>query len=442
MSSMTKLSKALMDRNRMRLLIPFFALVVVCPLLWGQIEYREVEAKATGSSLQEAINNGLVEAIGRVNGKSIDAKNQLDQLSQITTINGNRSRYSEKEIQRAYSEATKGVVESYQVISEIQISQSKWEVVVKANIAKYKKSQTSNRRRVALMPFHCSELAFWINDQAVDKERINRILGQELVSQLVQTRKFTVLDRDYIQEIVSEKNIIISGNAPLEEMAKLGNDLVADYIFVGSIENLKFKTNEIQMQTSGKIAKLAEGIIEVSYRIIDVPTKQIKFSDFARIRINPEDLSRVDNGYNVQSPESAICLIAANKISNKIINAIYPMLIVAVQGNIVSLNQGGDLIKIGDKYSVFKYGDRIFDPYTKESLGRNESYIGLVEIIRVSSKLSQARIISSEVSFSEVFSPKTLVCRIQEESKSPASKKMLEIERKREDRQKSRDADW
>ena len=106
-----------------------------------------------------------------------------------------------------------------------------------------------------------------------------------------------------------------------------------------------------------------------------------------------------------------MCEIAAERITQKIMGAIYPMLITKVRGNSVYLNQGGDLLSAGDVFEVFEYGERQIDPYTKESLGREEFYIGTIEVRRVNPKSAQANIIEQEVEFAEVFAPKTLVCR-------------------------------
>ena len=417
-------------------------MVLICPLAWGQITYRDVEVQGSGSSLQKAINNGLVEAIGRVNGKSIDAVNQINKLSKTTRIDGKKSRSSKKEIQRAYKEATNGVVASYNVLSQQKVSERRWKVIIQAKIAKYKRSKTANRRRIAVIPFRISSNKFVIRGSEVDKTQVNRILGQSLVSQLVQTRRFTVLDREYLEELTGEKSIILSGKTPLEEIAKLGEELVADYIVVGTLENLSFKENEVKMQTSDRVFKSQQGNIEVNYRVIDVATKQIKFSDFARLNVNPDDLSRVDSSLSLENAETTLCLIAADRISKKVLNAIYPMLVVAVNGKNVTLNQGGNMLKVGDQYEVFRYGNRIFDPYTKESIGRQENYIGTIEISRVNPKSSHANIISAEVDFTDVFAPKALVCRLKEESMSPARKQMLEIDERREKRKQDRDDDW
>jgi hypothetical protein len=66
-------------------------------------------------------------------------------------------------------------------------------------------------------------------------------------------------------------------------------------------------------------------------------------------------------------------------------------MVTAVNDKSITLNQGGDLIKKGAVYEVFKRGEKIYDPYTKESLGRDEHLIGTLKITRVNPKFSKAQ---------------------------------------------------
>ncbi|HAB39822.1 MAG TPA: hypothetical protein DCE52_17800, partial [Rhodobacteraceae bacterium] len=64
------------------------------------VKYETVEAKGWGASEQDAINAAIVEALGRVNGKNISASNQLKSLSQSINNNGQKSRMTQKEMQK------------------------------------------------------------------------------------------------------------------------------------------------------------------------------------------------------------------------------------------------------------------------------------------------------------------------------------------------------
>jgi hypothetical protein len=121
---------------------------------------------------------------------------------------------------------------------------------------------------------------------------------------------------------------------------------------------------------------------EVGIRIIDVATSQIKFSGTVDSNGNKDyrDLARK----------------ASRTIGRYIQNAIYPVRIVAIDGNILTLGQGGKTIEPGERYSLIRLGERLYDPYTKESLGYKETEVGTVMIATVRAKQSTAKIESFE----------------------------------------------
>ncbi len=51
------------------------------------IEHKIVQTTGTGLTLRDAINDALTEAIGRVNGKSMDVVSQLDRAEATTDAN-------------------------------------------------------------------------------------------------------------------------------------------------------------------------------------------------------------------------------------------------------------------------------------------------------------------------------------------------------------------
>ena len=75
----------------------------------------------------------------------------------------------------------------------------------------------------------CSVEQTRINEQPMSEE-----LSAAISAYLVQTRKFTVLDRAYEIFAGSERNRLASDNVPITELAKLGQELVADYVLVGT----------------------------------------------------------------------------------------------------------------------------------------------------------------------------------------------------------------
>lgn len=91
--------------------------------------------------------------------------------------------------------------------------------------------------------------------------------------------------------------------------------------------------------------------------------------------------------------EAALEQIAA-RISSDMLNAIYPLKVASVSNNEVVFSQ---ILNTGDVYECFALGEVIKDAYTKENTGRVENKVGVVEVTRVTPKLSYAKITEGKV---------------------------------------------
>ena len=405
-----------MSRVKVKLILCLLSLLILLSSpVSAKIEHKVVRVTGTGATVNEAINDALSEAIGRVNGKSIETTTQLNRVAASVANQNDLQYFSSDAYKKSINTATKGVVSSYDVVSKGKNSSGQWEMELSVKVAKFVRATGSDRKRMAVMPLWVSNKTFLIENNPIDNRDMGRIFGQNLVSYLVQSRKFTVLDREFIKETLGERKLIVDGNTPVEEMARLGQDLVADYILAGVLEDVNFTTTKVKMQTSDRVITTRSGRFEFSYRIIDVDTRQIVFSDFARFKFKDSDIRRIDSSIGNKNIESILCILAAEKVSRKILEAIYPIAIVSVNGKNVILNQGGSGVKAGDRFDVFELGERMVDPYTKEYIGREEIFTGTIEITRVNPKQSYARIIKSERDIRQNFQPKKFICRASEQ---------------------------
>jgi len=357
---------------------------------------RTIEGVGQGVSRSAAINNALVEAIGQLNGISISKRVVVNDAS-IESSSGDKSsyKYSSK-----IHKLTRGKVDSYKILNVERINDVKYEATVE--ITKTTKRvrfkapglNTKHRRKIAIMPFHVSKSSFIIGDQRYSGSKISDMLSQSITNSITQSRRFAVVDRSYVYDMQKELGIITSGQTSVNQKVKLGQKLSADYLLVGNIRaaNMHTATSHNQLLGSDSSSTTAEFIID--YRIIVVGTSQIKWSDTAKAII---DLSSAE-GSNEMIISKAIDKVAES-ISNKLLSNIYPIKIIEItkMGTVV-LNQGGNTLNVGDTMDVMKLGKRMFDPYTKESLGRMETKVASIKITKVTPKISYAEVIEGAFS--------------------------------------------
>jgi TolB-like protein len=402
---------------------------------FAHLNYVTVESRGTGSSAKAAVYDAITEALGQVNGMQIASQTShaIAELS-VATKDG-EDYFASEAFKQQVQTATKGIIKNYHVISlgPDPDDNNLWNAHIQATIAKYKVSKQTQRLRMALVPFR-------INPNVSDSNKaakFEQLFAQALVSYLTQTRKFAILDREFMKEQNLELNLIQGSNFAVEEMARLGNQLGTDYIIVGAIDDVVDKRWTQTMETTGKKFAMHQFGSQISYQIIDVATGQVLFSDM---------YDRSDKSRGKGPKYTALARNAADSVGQKIINAIYPIVVTSVRGKTVYLAQGGGTIKADQKMELIKYGDLIIDPYTKESLGREEIQIGMIRITKVQSKMAQAKIITSSIDLAAEFALKSFIVRPIKEKKLTMAKQPSQIKEELkkdfEEFEKDSDDDW
>ena len=393
---------------------------------YAQLETVSVNAKGYGDGPESALNSALTQAIGQVNGRSIDSDTLLTTTEKSTTKNEASDYLSSRDFKESIKSKTKGVVESYSIISNAKDEATgMWVAEISAQISRLKTSKSANRKRIAVIDLIgrqgcCSTSEGQLNPDVVAYE-----VSSAISNFLVQSRKFTVLDRSFQGFAEEERNTLkTSENMPIKELAKLGQELFADMILVGNLNSIRLQKAQRKMKTSDRVIEYLAGNIATNIRIIDTATGQIKFS--SSMRMNPKDL-----GLSLSSDIFTISKKVGARVGFTVLNAIYPIQVTGVTEKImVDLNTGGDVVSVGQVFDLMQLGEKIKDSYTKESLGKRETKIGTVEITQVSPKQSRgkATLTDTNLDLSMNFKPKMYILRLNNSNKKKAlQKKTKEI---------------
>ena len=397
---------------------------------YGQTKFITLKVSAVGETEQIAINNALIESLSQINGAVVEGNISLNTFSHSKTEGESHDYYYSKKFSQDLSKHTKGIIDSYKITNSIPHNINGWEIEASVKIAKYALSPQTKRKRIAVMPFRITDTReLIVQNKQVDKRRVLGLLNQSLVTQLTQTRKFFVADRDFVEEIYSERDLIQYGDVPLSELSKLGNDLGVDLILVGVIEDFNTKSTKKNFQSLNKTFVSTNGIVEISYRLIDIATRQIKYSN----------LYLSDSGTTSANADTQMILDASSTIGEDILFAIYPLRVEKILDNTLYIGQGGNQLNIGDEYQVFKLGEQIKDTYTGESLGQIEELIGTAKIINVTSKMSSATLQILDDVFFDKNSNDELILRNKQKtefSKISVSEKIKEKKKEKENETK------
>jgi curli biogenesis system outer membrane secretion channel CsgG len=421
-----------MNRFNGKIIILSAALVFMPLFAQANIDIVNVKSEGIGQTLNEAVDDALVQAISMVNGKSIESETLLKTKSQSKSTNEGSVFSNEKEMQDEIKSRTNGIVDGYKILNQSKTQSGNVKVKLEVKIAKFKLPKSAKRKKIAVIDFIPRQSCCSFKQADLNGDAVSNVLTDAVTNYLVQTRKFTVLDRNYQNLITGEKSRLTQGNVPANQLVKLGQELVADFLLVGTLNSLRLNEKEIKLKTTDKIINRSVGSLNLNFRVIDVATGQVKFSQ--NLNVNLAGVVNLSNGTDIALQEAV--QETAKKAGYKILEAIYPFVIESINGDVLTIGTGGDLIKVGQKFKLIQYGSKIIDSYTKESLGRREMQIGIIEITEVTSKMSYAKILNlSKKDALNDFKPKSFIIRSMPERTKKDSSKLQEDLKKKLDKE-------
>jgi curli biogenesis system outer membrane secretion channel CsgG len=339
------------------------------------VQQKTVITTGIGKTEKDAIQDALVAAVSQVRGQAIKSNEVLSTQYKASNNTDN----STVDLKTNIKTLTKGVVNSFDILESQKTKEGLYQVKIQAAIPFYEAGEQIHRLRLAVIPIKVSNKVN--NKQAADKygeDWINR-----LEEGLVQSRRFAMLDRKYTDDTNQEVNQYLNNDFKIEELARLGQRVGTDYLVISEVRKYNVADKSVVDPLDGTKISRSSTNTEVSIRLVDVATSQIKYAK-----------SYVDS-------RGAIL---------DIINAIYPIAILAVNTNTVTLGSGGDEIKVGQRYTVMGLGKKLIDPYTNESLGKEEIPLGEIEITDVQAKTTLAKITKGAPDINKQF-PQGLIIR-------------------------------
>lgn len=415
-----------LKRDRLRalssqwLLAGMLALSSVSATAQSKIDIIDVTVTGYGTTQSSATLDALDSAVAQVTGSRIASDTSNDMRQELKD---GKSTVTEN-FKQSISKLTKGIVKSYQVVEQSQDPNSgQFLVKITAQVPRYEQSAQIKRLRLAVMPISIVRNLVKNPDAVQFSERISA--GTE--AYLTQTRRFGMLDRRNGSAVNKELDFIRTAEMPVEELVKTTAAVGTDYLVLTTLKDFSASVDNVT-RPNGRTMERLSMPVTVDVRVIDVATRQIKFATTFHHR------GRLLSGKNLQTHATDV----AQSIGEIILNAVYPIAVIAADGNTMTLNQGGVTVKAGRKYKLVQLGAPMIDPYTKESLGRQETDVGLIEITNVTAQMSNAKLVSGS---EEVLAAGDLLVRPRSAEELQAELAAAESATT-ETKKKSKDTDW
>lgn len=213
------------------------------------------------------------------------------------------------------------------------------------------------------------------------------LLGNELIHQLVATRKFDVLERNRLDDLLKEKQFQETDYASPEEAPKIARLLGADYFVMGRIDDLSGKVVQKQMPYSSLTYVQQEAHIDLYLRVIDARTGRIvaaeKFASETKLR-DPKGSSNAGKKLIAQATQEMV---------TRIVGTVFPLRVAKIDNKTLYINRGNDgSLKVGDALVIYSQGSAIRDSDTGEDLGNTESEVARATVTAVEARFTKADI--------------------------------------------------
>ncbi len=260
--------------------------------------------------------------------------------------------------------------------------------------------------RIAVSNFENSSTWAWWGDN------LGRAAADELATQLVQTGKFTVIERAQLDAILQEQNLGASGAVTAATAAKVGKLLGVQLMLTGSITAFSIKRTSIGLRGIGGTYSNAES--KVDARLVNTETGEIMIVAVG------QGNKRMGGGYfKGVSAEQTFDQGAAQEALRPAVEqvvlklseqtaSLQSMTPAAPEGQIVStragsyyINRGaGAGVKVGQKFNVHHVVDEIKDADGK-LLDKVIEQTGVLEVTQVLANSSVCKLVSGKAAVND-----------------------------------------
>ncbi len=239
-----------------------------------------------------------------------------------------------------------------------------------------------------------------------------------LVTELVKSGKYRVIEREQLAAIMQEKHLSLSGDIDPKTAVQIGKMLGVEYLIAGAVTELGV-TDRGANVPGGLLRGLpsvnvrsqkAEAALDA--RAFSTSTGEIVWADSARDETSDASVYvfGAGGGANDRGKVDKLMRPVVQKLASSFAKADVKTSglggsrdasgivgkIANVEGGTLYLNVGSEAgVKEGEEYNVFRVGKQIKDPDTGEVLGAEEMKVGRVRITAIrGARLSVASVVS------------------------------------------------
>jgi len=237
-------------------------------------------------------------------------------------------------------------------------------------------------------------------DKKLELGRIIESLNSQLTDRINATRKFDVVGRSDLGDLLKEQDLGASGNVEARTAAKAGKLAGATFLLVTTVDDFQDYVETATFEGTGRSSTRRVFRLSVVGKLYDSSTG--KLIESANLQTGNDAFKDISENRSYSTKDGnltddmmvAVARNLAQKIATHFAEVIFPAKVLTRRDKEVTLNRGeGGGVAVGDKFNVFALGQELIDLDTKESLGREEVKVGTIKITQVNPKTSTAEIL-------------------------------------------------
>ena len=225
-----------------------------------------------------------------------------------------------------------------------------------------------------------------------------------LVTELVKTEKYRVIERERLDALMQEKHLTLSGDVDPKMAVKVGKQLGVEYLIVGNVTEMNLTDKGVHVPNlfgnPSVNVKNQKMQVALDARAINTSTGEIMWADTGKAETSDSsvfvagagggvnDRNKLDRCLRPAVQELAKSLekksLATSGAGGSSDSSGVAGKIANVEGGTLYLNVGAEAgVKEGEEYGVYRVGKVIKDPDTGEVLGQDETQVGRIRVSAV-----------------------------------------------------------
>lgn len=230
--------------------------------------------------------------------------------------------------------------------------------------------------------------------KTLSAEQMSQSLMEQFVNSINATRKFQVVVRGDLKELVADDDRARTLNPDKDKGFNLAE---TKYLTVLTIDDYDDQTQRLEQKITNttltkrtiRLSLIAKIYESATGKLLESASRSISSTDAQ------QTLNEASNDTDVTDALiRAVVKQSADWAATQVVDVIFPVKVIAKRDKTVTVNRGeGSGLAADEVWRVFAVGKELIDPDTKEVLGKEEVEIGKVRITDVMTKFSRAAVL-------------------------------------------------